>query len=164
MFRRSAARGWWRAALTRATSLLLMTGMLVTGPAWADDDGAPPALAIESRPVLRRPSATAAPSEGGSNGWWLGPLGAVAVVGGLIGLGWAARRWNWKLIPHAESAGLEVIGRVGLSPKHAIIAVRAGDRVLLVGTGAGGPPSLLTEWPSDVLVAPGPRPSGGAGR
>jgi hypothetical protein len=38
-----------------------------------------------------------------------------------------------------------VVGRVSLSPRHSIFLVRAGERVLLIGTGNQGAPSLLGE-------------------
>src|SRR5271157_267599 len=45
-----------------------------------------------------------------------------------------------------ESAGsLRVVGRVSLSSRHSIFLVRAGERVLLIGTGSQGAPSLLGE-------------------
>jgi len=57
-----------------------------------------------------------------------------------------AARKHWP----RESAGLlQVIGRVSLSPRQSIVLVRAGDRVLLIGAGAQGAPSLLGELPAD---------------
>jgi hypothetical protein len=36
-----------------------------------------------------------------------------------------------------------VVGRLSLSSRHSIFVVRAGERVLLIGTGSQGAPSLL---------------------
>jgi flagellar protein FliO/FliZ len=42
-------------------------------------------------------------------------------------------------------AGLRVLGRTALTPKHSVYLLKAGDRVLIVGTGPQGAPSLLGE-------------------
>jgi hypothetical protein len=77
----------------------------------------------------------------GSAGWWLGSTGIallLAVCGAICAL---ARRYRPQ-----DSAGLvRVVGRVSLSPRHSIFMVRAGPRVLLVGTGSQGAPCLLGE-------------------
>ncbi len=36
-----------------------------------------------------------------------------------------------------------MVGRISLSSRHSIFLVRAGERVLLIGTGSQGAPSLL---------------------
>ena len=51
-----------------------------------------------------------------------------------------------------DSAGLRVVGRASLSPRHAVYLLRVGDRTLIVGTGGQGAPSLLGE------LAPSPEP------
>jgi hypothetical protein len=40
---------------------------------------------------------------------------------------------------------IRVVGRVSLSPRHSIFMVKVGQRVLVVGTGSQGAPSLLGE-------------------
>ena len=86
-----------------------------------------------------------APSTPGASGWWLGSAG-IALVLAICGAGCVAARKHWP----RESAGLlQVIGRVSLSPRQSIVLVRAGNRVLLIGTGAQGAPSLLGELPAD---------------
>jgi flagellar protein FliO/FliZ len=78
---------------------------------------------------------------GGSGGWWLGTAGmalALALVGGIS---LAARR----LPARADAGPLQVVGRVSLSPRHSVVLLRAGDRVLIVGAGTQGPPALLGE-------------------
>lgn len=42
-------------------------------------------------------------------------------------------------------AGIEVVGRVGLSRNSAAVAVRFGDRIVLVATGEGGATSTLAD-------------------
>jgi flagellar biogenesis protein FliO len=53
-----------------------------------------------------------------------------------------ATRKSW---PRESSGLVHVVGRVPLSPKHSIYLVRAGERTLLIGTGAQGAPTLLAE-------------------
>ena len=40
---------------------------------------------------------------------------------------------------------MQVVGRVSLSPKHSVYLLRIGRRVLLVGAGPQGAPSLIAE-------------------
>jgi flagellar biogenesis protein FliO len=98
-----------------------------------------------------------APASPGSSGWWLGSAG-IALVLAICGAGCVAARKHWP----RESAGLlQVIGRVSLSPRQSIVLVRAGNRVLLIGTGAQGAPSLLGELPADDDNGPpGPEHAG----
>lgn len=78
-----------------------------------------------------------------SIGWWLGPVGIVLTLAAFGGLSLANRR---GLLPtRRESGPLEVVGRVSLSARHAVYLLRTGDRVLIVGTGSQGPPTLLGE-------------------
>ncbi len=60
-----------------------------------------------------------------------------------------------------------MVGRTSLSPKHTVYLLKAGERVLIVGTGAQGPPSLLGEltdpgelrrFASERPDPPAPRP------
>ncbi len=77
----------------------------------------------------------------GSSGWWLGSMGITLVLV-VCGVLCAAARKFWP----QESTGLvQVVGRVSLSPRHSIFLVRAGPRVLLIGTGTQGAPALLGE-------------------
>jgi flagellar biogenesis protein FliO len=77
----------------------------------------------------------------GSGGWWMGSVG-IALVLAICGAICVVARKYW----HQESAGLvHVVGRVSLSPRHSIFLIRAGQRVLLIGTGTQGAPTLLGE-------------------
>jgi flagellar biogenesis protein FliO len=62
----------------------------------------------------------------------------LAVCGGIAV---AIRRFG----PRAPTGAVQVVGRVSLSPKHSIYLLRIGRRVLLVGAGPQGPPSLISE-------------------
>ncbi len=91
-----------------------------------------------------------APRTPGSGGWWLGSAGITLalVVCGAVCV--AARRY-W---PQETVDSLRVIGRVSLSSRHSIFLVRAGERVLLIGTGSQGAPSLLGELTERAREAP----------
>ncbi|WP_435015709.1 FliO/MopB family protein [Tundrisphaera sp. TA3] len=98
-----------------------------------------------------------APPSGGSGGWWIGTAGigaALAVFGGLAA---ASRRY----LPAREASGsLRVVGRVSLSAKQAVYLVRAGDRILILGGGSQGPPTLLGEMDEPAEpIRTGPSPS-----
>jgi hypothetical protein len=138
--------------------LALIVGLLGPCAVRADEDSPPPRVATikpvrepglaPGRPfpprgsVVRRgePQAEATPT----GGWWLGTAGialALAVCGGIS----VAARRGWRL-PQVKSSGvLRVVGRTSLSPRHFVYLLRAGDRVLILGTGPQGAPSLLGE-------------------
>jgi hypothetical protein len=85
-----------------------------------------------------------------TSGWWLGTTGialALAVCGGISVAacrgGRGRGRWCWP--PAQAGSVLRVVGRTSLSPRHTVYLLRAGDRVLIVGTGPQGAPSLLGE-------------------
>jgi hypothetical protein len=64
----------------------------------------------------------------------------------LAAVGWvsvASRRY----LPSAGGApaALRVVGRTNLSPRHTVYLLDIGERVLIVGTGPQGAPSLLGE-------------------
>lgn len=96
-------------------------------------------------------------SAGKSGGWWFGTVGAALALAVVGGLSVASRRF--MPAPQAGAVGLRVIGRTSLSPKHAVYLLRAGDRVLVLGTGPQGPPALLGELdddPAQDAARPGP--------
>jgi len=100
-------------------------------------------------------------SSGKSGGWWFGTLGAALALAVVGGLSVASRRFMPD--PQAGAVGLRVIGRTSLSPKHAVYLLRAGDRVLVLGTGPQGPPALLGELdddPAQDAARPGPNQRG----
>jgi Flagellar biosynthesis protein, FliO len=78
---------------------------------------------------------------GSSDPWSLGMFGitlGLAVLGGIIAAG---RRY----LPQAAAPGIQVVGRANLSAKHTVYMLRVGRRVLLVGAGPQGSPSLISE-------------------
>jgi flagellar biogenesis protein FliO len=156
-------------ARTAATAALVLVAALATGwPSWVRTraDEVSPAIAAAAEP--RRPfplrvdvgSGThRTPSHSGgtsTGGWWLGTTAAALA---LAACGWAsvaAKRYRPGGV--AGAAGLRVVGRTSLSPRHTVYLLQAGDRVLIVGTGPQGAPSLLGELDADALPPP-PRPS-----
>jgi hypothetical protein len=75
------------------------------------------------------------------DGGWSGMACLAAVLAACGGIAVAARR----LGPRPAAGGVEVVGRVSLSPKHSVYLLRVGQRVLVVGAGPQGPPALITE-------------------
>jgi hypothetical protein len=71
----------------------------------------------------------------------------LALGGGIAA---AARRFA----PVNGTGALKVISRVGLSPKHTVYLLRAGGRVLLVGTGPQGAPALISELDEFPQIEP----------
>ncbi len=116
----------------------------------SEDDGSRPSRSL----VLRRLSSAA--RQGSSDGWYLGMVGitlALAVCGGLVA---SARRF----FPQAAGAGVQIVSRVSLSPKHTVYMLRIGRRVLLVGAGPQGPPALISELDDPDESEPGAHPGG----
>lgn len=136
-------------------ALLTLIAILAT-PLVALADHPPPTAAItpgnDRRPLRSREAVgvdprNASASPGGSGSWWFGTAG-IALA--LAAVGWAslaARKFRTTGGPGLTGDRLQVIGRTYLSPKHSVYLLRAGDRVLIVGTGPQGAPSLLGEMP-----------------
>jgi|GEM_PF-1011381 len=96
------------------------------------------------RPFPPRSSSTRKSSKRSelTTGWWFGTGGIAIALAVCGGLSLAAR----KYLPGRDpSTLLRVIARTHLSSKHSVYLLEVGDRVLIVGTGAQGAPSLLGE-------------------
>jgi hypothetical protein len=148
-------------ARTAAAAVLALVAALA--PEWpsrvrARADEVPPAAAPR-RPFPTRQDVAAGtqrnpshPGDTSSGGWW---LGTTAVALALAACGWAsvaAKRYRPGRV--AGAAGLRVVGRTSLSPRHTVYLLQAGDRVLIVGTGPQGAPSLLGELDADAMPLP----------
>lgn len=119
-----------------------------------------PAAVAPARPerarTPRTPGAGRSPMGGtagrspGLDGSWTGMACLALLLAGGGGVAVALRRFG----PRAASAGaVQVVGRVSLSPKHSVYLLRVDRRVMVIGTGPQGPPSLiaeLDELPGDV--------------
>jgi flagellar protein FliO/FliZ len=106
-----------------------------------------------SRLILPRRTLRAAEGDGGDR-WYLGMAGLAALLAVAGGAALAARRFT----PGAAAGALQVVSRVSLSPKHTVYLLRAGGRVLLVGTGPQGAPALISELDEIPPTAAGPAP------
>jgi flagellar protein FliO/FliZ len=140
----------------------IMAGMigLNDSPAHADSPAA--REGPEPRPMTDRPTSKwpyrvsrTAPAEGLDRSWWglAGITAALAVSGGIYA---ACRRF----LPPGAAGAVQVVGRMSLSPKHSVYVLRVGRRVLLVGTGPQGAPSLITELDELPEVEPELRQGG----
>jgi flagellar protein FliO/FliZ len=78
-------------------------------------------------------------------------LAAVSVLAWVV-LRWAAKRGA----RFGSSSRVKVLERAGLDARRSLYLVEVGERVLLVGVGDGGPPSLLTEIDPATLPEPAP--------
>jgi hypothetical protein len=141
----------------------LVAGLLDPGvglgrrPVRADQAPLPPRVAGASPAPAPAPTAVSArrpfsPRESalrnaegrpeGAGGWWLGTAGIALVLALCGGISLVARRC-W---PQLHTGGLlRVVGRASLSSKHTVHLLSVGNRVLIVGTGPQGAPSLLGE-------------------
>lgn len=128
-------------------------------------DHAPPTAALNS------PSASASAASSGTNrqpfvargasgrrgakrpesssGWWFGTGGIALALALCGGISVASRRF----LPSRQGTSpipIRVVGRTALSPKHSVYLLEVGRRVLIVGTGAQGAPTLLGELNDSV--------------
>jgi flagellar protein FliO/FliZ len=120
-------------------------------PPTASIGGPSPSSGLHAFPAPRGPSSRSAGEDragSGSGGWWLGTAGIALALAAFGWAGLASRR----LLPRPDSGPLQVVGRAALSPRHTVYLLRAGGRVLIVGAGSQGPPSLLGELtdPADL--------------
>jgi flagellar protein FliO/FliZ len=76
----------------------------------------------------------------------------VVLLAAAGGIAFAARRFT----PGTRAGALHVVSRVSLSPKHTVYLLRAGGRVLLVGTGPQGAPALISELDEIPPIEPAP--------
>ncbi len=127
---------------------------------------APPVAAM-SPPARRRfPARGAArpgeagsrPGADGSGGWWFGTAG-VALALALVGWGSVAARGYAAPGGGAGPVAMRVVGRTSLSARHTVYLLDVGGRVLIVGAGPQGAPTLLgelTDAPSSSSSSPAP--------
>lgn len=80
--------------------------------------------------------------------WSAGVAIALATCGAIA---LASRRRGPRYAP----VELQIVGRASLTPKHGVYVVRVGRRVLVVGAGPQGPPSLITEL-DEAAAVPSP--------
>jgi hypothetical protein len=89
---------------------------------------------------------------GGSDSWALVTI-SITLVLAVCGLSIAT---IGRFRPQRAGAAIQVISRVSLSPKHAVYMLKVGQRVLLVGVGPQGAPSLISELDDSPTIEPEP--------
>jgi flagellar protein FliO/FliZ len=87
-----------------------------------------------------------------SEGWWPGMAGIALILAICGGITAVARRFA----PPPAAGAVQVVGRASLSPKHSVFLLKVGRKVLLVGAGPQGPPSLISELDDISDSPPGP--------
>ena len=146
-----------RAVSALVLGVALALGVLPGPSARAQTSGA------SRRPVARPEGASttrgAAPAGVSTSGWWVGTAGAALA---LAACGWASLAAR-RLLPRRPdgASSVRVVGRTCLSPKHSVYLLDVGGRVLIVGTGPQGAPSLLGEMLSEEWIEPASRPAAG---
>jgi flagellar biogenesis protein FliO len=134
-------------ARAAAWAALTIAACAIGMPARADRSPPTAAIgasdAIERAPLPQRGESTrgATTATRGSSAWWIATVGIAAALAVFGAVSLASRRF----LPQHGTSPLRVVGRTSLSPKHTVYLLQAGDRVLIVGTGPQGAPSLLGE-------------------
>lgn len=123
-----------------ALAVTLLLGL--SGQASAEDAPVP---ASPPRLALHRPGVSESPGAGRAGWGWSAAAGLVALA--VLGSATVAARRSGRRTGR-ESESLRIVGRTMLGTRQAVYVLRAGDRLLIVGTGPGGPPSLLATMPA----------------
>ena len=132
----------------------ILAAVLCAGPAQAEPDSTavnPPERTGVSRQSRLRTDTKTARSVS-SEGWWPGMAGIAVILAIGGGITAVARRFA----PRTAAGAVQVVGRVSLSPRHSVYLLRVGKKVLLVGAGPQGPPSLLSELDEFPDIPPSP--------
>ena len=80
------------------------------------------------------------------NGYGVALLQSLLALAAVSVLAWVVIRWAAQRgARFGSSSRVKVLERAGLDARRSLYLVEVGDRVLLVGVGDGGAPSLLTE-------------------
>ncbi len=144
-----------RAGLGLAVVLAIGFGadalVMVTTRARADG-AAVPGAQVKIRPWASAMNLSKAARLGGAETWSMAMIGitlALAVCGGIVAGG-------RRLLPQGTGVALHVVGRVSLSPRHSVYVLRVGRRMLLVGAGPQGAPTLISELDDVAELAPDP--------
>jgi flagellar biogenesis protein FliO len=102
-------------------------------------------------------------------------LRTLLALAGVCALAWfglrlLARRGFGGAGQGVAASAVRVLARIPLEARKSLYVVRAGERVLLIGTGEAGPPALIAELDASAVEAadsvtgsgPGPGPGHGA--
>ena len=127
-------------ALVR-TSLLALAGVLLAPAAAPAADGEETKLDLDDAGTAGQ----AAEQVGASGGSIVRTIVGLAVVIGVIyGLTWVLKQLKASKGASAAGTGLETLGTLPLGASHALHLVRAGDEIVLVGTGEHGVTPIRT--------------------
>jgi hypothetical protein len=123
--------------------LACLLGGVALERACAEEQVAPNGRRVEVRRPSHRSTSGRQAGTVSSSRWWLVVAGTAVVCATCGWLSLASKRGRLGLA--RTRPALEVVGRASLSPRHSVYLLRAGERVLIVGAGAQGPPALLGE-------------------
>ena len=150
----------WRPSIqARALMIALPLTMLpVEATTARAEETASPAPTVDTgrpsrSPRFRSPSAIS--SNPRPDGGWSNLALVALILAACGGIAIASRRVGKR----GSVGAMQVVGRVGLSPKHSVYLLRVGPRVLVIGAGPQGPPALIAEL-DDLPEEPRPTPKG----
>jgi len=90
-------------------------------------------------------------------GYGVALLQSLLALAAVCVLAWVVLRWAAKRgARFGSSTRVKVLERAALDARRSLFLVEVGERVLLVGVGDGGAPSLLTEIDPETLPEPAP--------
>lgn len=147
---------------------------LACGPAWLAAATTPETPAPASRAATqpaesndlesRRVGSGLGPKDtAASLGDWLAIGAALALVAGVLaGVAWLVRRLTPRNGTGGKSPLLDVLAVKAISSKERLVLVRMGSRLVLVGSGPGGP-RMLSEISDGEEVRQAQRQASGAG-
>lgn len=100
-------------------------------------------------------------------GYGLVLLQTLFALAGVCVLAWVVLRWGARrgIGVGAFGGRVRVLERIALEPRRALYLVKVGERVLLLGAGEGGSPTLITELdPATLPLEEARKPAGEAFR
>lgn len=88
-------------------------------------------------------------------GYGVALLQSLLALAAVCVLAWVVLRWSARRGLGVTRGRVKVLERVPLDGRRSLYLVEIGERVLLIGAGEGGAPSLLAELdPSELPPAP----------
>ena len=152
-------------AIAPAWAALLGCLLLAPAALAADGEGTPLDLPADRAPST--PSAGSA-ATGATGGIVRTIVGLAVVLGVVYGLHWVLKQVKASREAASSGAGLAALATLPLGPNRALHLVRAGDEVVLVGSGEAGVSALRTYSEEEaralgLLVEEEDAPSGDGG-